>query len=1451
MTKRTTIVSVALIAVLLVLVCFCLIFTLSNNITDVAHAEYVPMGNPISNEQEFLTALAQGGKRYLTRDISMQNTYNFTLTSDLILDLNGYGISPGNWTFIMIYTNGHNLTLQSSHPGKGGVNAQIYLTMGPQMEKSTLVLNDGIYVASVNIVRQYGRFSLNSLFEKIQLRNGVIESLSYREDTYCENYYSTIPELQGFKDKVEFGTGSLYVDSKKVANVDDFWSKVDFDTTDPPGIHGTYVACLPNPDPFDTTLTLTMKQAPTTEEKGIVEIKTVYADEETARTHFGSETTTNWYRSVNGGGYQECTAYNGNFANYGNVFEDRNIELGANSYTYYTTAINGLIFGSINVTTSKYTIYSAPFAPSSAGVSGQENVVTGKNITLTGNYATNPNNVGGNIVKHEYKWQKYTDNQWVDINGQTNLTYSPTTASAGTFQYRFCVRTVGKGNQASSWKMSNTFNLVVGEYDSPVASVSDTEVTKVVGDNAVVTASVSNASYYDKIEYQWYYVWANAEGTPLYKAIENGTKNDYTFSNATTASLTIARTTTNNNALVVRCQITGIKNGYKRVINSEDVSVKFIELPKPIIKTQPQGANLTRQNDASYAIAVYASTMQGTLTYQWQSSEDNSSWTNIANANTYNYLVDKSVATNGTYYRCVVSNAAGSVNSDSAKFVITDATVLNAELVKGLEVRVVDAQDGYTINNDTRTLVCHLGDTFLIGFTASEGNATDFNKSIGTDWRNVTGLSDNGMGEKYINTDMAGTFEYYGRFYAEYNDGLGHVQTLLYDKNNEASMSYTVIVLPNEDPYIINDITMDLGSKETIMFSSYGDLFQNGTVTTTSTALLYGNNQANAIYRLVRGYRLYLAIPNEEEGIDYVCVAKVGFYFDGTDYIYDGSPIEFDTAPGVLSALGIETLDGSYDAYIVMDYQPIVNENDGGLFIVKQCTYEGKHFTITVNAPCTHEHTTTTYTFDYSNPEEPEIFINTKCDNCGTNIPSPFIRIYEEGSSGLPIISQAATCDEVGMKEHKHFTLGGYDKYYVKDSNNHWVECADPTTLVIPAGHNYQSVAKVDPTCTVDGCETHYECSICHTKFIKEDETYYVVTDEDLAIDAYHKNLKFFSEYPATCSAYGVRAYYKCEHCGKYFSDENGEHEITDLAAWKEGDGRIEKAPHEWGEWTVIKAATETEDGIEERVCANDNTHKEQRAITASGYAYTTETDGTKVFGEQLVPGTAKDLAALFTASKTANGKVSVEVGTTTLTFDKNAVNAIGGGNANLTVTVSTTGLDIDGAQFVVEITFNGNTFANGSVLVKVPFNTAIPAGKVAKVSYINGTNREALNTTVANGYATFEVNHFSKFAMLFVDEQQPQPQPPVNPDQPAVQPAKKGLSGGAIAGIVIAIIVALGAAGFCVYWFVFRKKKGNAPKVEEKKEENSEEEAKEEPQEEKVEEEQPEETPEEEKDQE
>ncbi len=66
----------------------------------------------------------------------------------------------------------------------------------------------------------------------------------------------------------------------------------------------------------------------------------------------------------------------------------------------------------------------------------------------------------------------------------------------------------------------------------------------------------------------------------------------------------------------------------------------------------------------------------------------------------------------------------------------------------------------------------------------------------------------------------------------------------------------------------------------------------------------------------------------------------------------------------------------------------------------------------------------------------------------------------------------------------------------------------------------------------------------------------------------------------ATCTENGWQAYESCSRCD-YSTDKV---EISALG-------------HKYGEWTVTREATESEEGEERRVCENDNTHYETRTI--------------------------------------------------------------------------------------------------------------------------------------------------------------------------------------------------------------------------------------------------------------
>ena len=82
------------------------------------------------------------------------------------------------------------------------------------------------------------------------------------------------------------------------------------------------------------------------------------------------------------------------------------------------------------------------------------------------------------------------------------------------------------------------------------------------------------------------------------------------------------------------------------------------------------------QNASASALTVAATANGGTITYQWQSSSDNSSWSNIGGATSASYT-PPTTSTGTTYYHCIATNTTGgdcTATSNAAKIVVTAAT---------------------------------------------------------------------------------------------------------------------------------------------------------------------------------------------------------------------------------------------------------------------------------------------------------------------------------------------------------------------------------------------------------------------------------------------------------------------------------------------------------------------------------------------------------------------------------------------------------------------------------------------------------------------------------------------------------------------------------------------------------------------------------------------------------
>ncbi len=87
--------------------------------------------------------------------------------------------------------------------------------------------------------------------------------------------------------------------------------------------------------------------------------------------------------------------------------------------------------------------------------------------------------------------------------------------------------------------------------------------------------------------------------------------------------------------------------------------------------------------------------------------------------------------------------------------------------------------------------------------------------------------------------------------------------------------------------------------------------------------------------------------------------------------------------------------------------------------------------------------------------------------------------------------------------------------------------------------HDYISVEKLEATCERDGVEAHYECLGCNKLFVKNGNNYVETTAEALRIPAHHEYGELIPELPATCTTDGVAAHYECSVCHKLFVKED------------------------------------------------------------------------------------------------------------------------------------------------------------------------------------------------------------------------------------------------------------------------------------------------------------------------
>lgn len=306
-----------------------------------------------------------------------------------------------------------------------------------------------------------------------------------------------------------------------------------------------------------------------------------------------------------------------------------------------------------------------------------------------------------------YQWQSSSNNSsWSNISGATSASYTAPTSTVGTVYYR-CVATATKDGVSKNTN-SNSASVAVNATPSPSITSQPANKSVSIGGTASlsVTATVASGS----LSYQWY---SSTNGS-TWSAISGATSSSYS------APASSAGTT------YYKVRVTNTLNGYTAYTDSSSATVT-VSVDAPTITTQPQGGTVFVGSTKTLTVAATAP--YGTLSYQWQSSDNNSSWSNISGATSASYSVPTSSVLS-KYYRCVVT-ATYSGKTPSTASNSVSVSVVNVD-TPSFTKNPQSASYAYGVSANALTVTVISNGTLSYQWQSSNDNST---------WSNISGAT--------------------------------------------------------------------------------------------------------------------------------------------------------------------------------------------------------------------------------------------------------------------------------------------------------------------------------------------------------------------------------------------------------------------------------------------------------------------------------------------------------------------------------------------------------------------------------------------------------------------------------------------------------------------------------------------------------------------------------------
>ena len=289
--------------------------------------------------------------------------------------------------------------------------------------------------------------------------------------------------------------------------------------------------------------------------------------------------------------------------------------------------------------------YIAKYTPSSTPTITNNTITAPAITTFCGN--TDPSVIaastptGGSGI-YTYQWQSSPDNvTFTDIAGATAITYDPPVISTSTYYHRVVSSACALPSTSNAIELIIQPALAGNAVTAPAVTTFCTS-----GDPAVINASAAtggNGTY----SYQWQSSPDNVTFTDIAGA--TAISYDPPVINATTY---YRRTVTSG-----ACTTPFVSNAI--AINIQPALANNTLDSQPVTTFCGQYGGPPQTGGAGVAVDLTASTPtggDGTYSYQWQSSPDNVTFTNIAGATSSDFLLPKTTVT--TYFRRMVTSGA-------------------------------------------------------------------------------------------------------------------------------------------------------------------------------------------------------------------------------------------------------------------------------------------------------------------------------------------------------------------------------------------------------------------------------------------------------------------------------------------------------------------------------------------------------------------------------------------------------------------------------------------------------------------------------------------------------------------------------------------------------------------------------------------------------------------------